>query len=73
MSSFHDDIRVRVGLEPGAPAIVDARDLKTWSYAELLGVTERCGGFFATHGASPTRPVMAKSGAGYRWLSPRCV
>jgi len=59
LTSFHDDIRARVRLEPAAAAIIDARDLKTWSYADLLGLTERCGGFFATQGASPARPVMS--------------
>jgi len=59
LTSFHDDIRARVRLEPAAPAIVDARDMKTWSYADLLRLIDRCGGFFATHSASPAHPVMS--------------
>ena len=59
LTSFHDDIRARANLEPGAPAIVDASDLKIWSYADLLRLIERCGGFFATHSASPAHPVMS--------------
>ncbi len=59
LTTFHDDIRARVRLEPAAPAIVDAHDLKIRSYADLLVLTERCGGFFATQGASPSQPVMS--------------
>jgi acyl-CoA synthetase (AMP-forming)/AMP-acid ligase II len=59
MTSFHDDIRARVRLEPTATAFVDARDSQTWSYAELLDHIERSGGFFASHGATPARPVLS--------------
>ncbi len=59
MTRFHDDIRARARLEPAAPAILDMRDLKTWSYSELLCLIESCNGFFAANRASPTRPIMS--------------
>lgn len=59
LTSFHDDIRARVRLGSAAPAIIEASDLTTRSYGDLLALIERCGGFFATQGASPARPVMS--------------
>ena len=59
ISSFHEDFRARARIAPTATAIVDARDLRSWTYGELLDLIGRCAQLMATNGATATRPVMS--------------
>jgi acyl-CoA synthetase (AMP-forming)/AMP-acid ligase II len=57
--SCHADLKRLFQTQPKAPALIDAHNGASLSYADLDQLTARAAAFLEEHGASPERPVVA--------------